>query len=57
MNYRHTYHAGNFADVFKHVVLVALIQALQRKEKPFCYLDTHAGVGRYDLFSKQHARP
>jgi 23S rRNA (adenine2030-N6)-methyltransferase len=49
MNYRHIYHAGNFADVFKHCVLIALLQALQRKEKGFCYLDTHAGSGRYDL--------
>lgn len=51
MNYRHIYHAGSFADVFKHIVLIALIRALSRKEKPFCYLDTHAGVARYDLFA------
>jgi 23S rRNA (adenine2030-N6)-methyltransferase len=49
VNYRHIYHAGNFADVFKHVILVALMQALVRKENPFCYLDTHAGIGCYDL--------
>lgn len=49
MNYRHAYHAGNFADVFKHVVLVQLLKALHRKDKPFAYLETHAGVGRYDL--------
>lgn len=49
MNYRHSYHAGNFADVFKHVQLTLLLQALRRKESPFCYLDTHAGTGRYDL--------
>lgn len=49
MNYRHVYHAGNFADVFKHVVLLALIRHLQRKDRPFAYLDTHAGPGRYDL--------
>jgi 23S rRNA (adenine2030-N6)-methyltransferase len=53
MNYRHIYHAGNFADVFKHVVLVALLQALQRKDAAFCYLDTHAGLGRYDLKSRE----
>jgi 23S rRNA (adenine2030-N6)-methyltransferase len=53
MNYRHIYHAGNFSDVFKHVVLVALIQALLRKEKPFCYLDTHSGIGYYDLLSQE----
>lgn len=51
MNYRHIYHAGNFADVFKHVVLIALISHLLKKDKPFCYLDTHAGAGRYDLTS------
>jgi 23S rRNA (adenine2030-N6)-methyltransferase len=49
MNYRHIYHAGNFADVFKHAVLALLLKALQKKEAPFCYLDTHAGIGRYDL--------
>ncbi|MCC2666163.1 MAG: rlmJ [Gammaproteobacteria bacterium] len=53
MNYRHSYHAGSFTDVFKHTVLVSLIQALQRKETPICYLDTHAGTGHYDLFSEE----
>jgi 23S rRNA (adenine2030-N6)-methyltransferase len=52
MNYRHTYHAGNFADVFKHLVIIALAQALLRKDKGFCYLDTHAGAGIYDLLSQ-----
>lgn len=47
--YRHHFHAGNFADVFKHALLARLLVALAKKEKPFCYLDTHAGVGRYDL--------
>lgn len=47
--YRHLFHAGNFADVFKHALLVRLLLALGRKDKPFCYLDTHAGLGRYDL--------
>ena len=51
MNYRHIYHAGNFADVFKHLVLLALIEALKRKPKPFCVLDTHAGLGLYSLQS------
>ncbi|MFZ1639957.1 MAG: 23S rRNA (adenine(2030)-N(6))-methyltransferase RlmJ [Candidatus Contendobacter sp.] len=51
LSYRHAFHAGNFADVFKHVLLVQLIRALQRKDKPFCVLDTHAGAGRYDLNS------
>jgi 23S rRNA (adenine2030-N6)-methyltransferase len=49
MNYRHAFHAGNFADVFKHALLVQLARALQRKEKGFLYLDTHAGRGSYDL--------
>ncbi len=47
--YRHQFHAGNFADVFKHALLVRLLLALRAKDKPFVYLDTHAGVGRYDL--------
>jgi len=51
MNYRHIFHAGNFADVFKHVVLSLLLKSLHRKDAPFCYLDTHAGAGRYDLDS------
>lgn len=51
LSYRHGFHAGNFADTFKHLVLCSLIRALLRKNKPFCYLDTHAGAGRYDLFS------
>ncbi len=53
MNYRHSYHAGSFTDVFKHSILVSLIQALQRKETAICYLDTHAGAGYYDLFSEE----
>ena len=49
MNYRHAFHAGNAADCFKHAVLVWVLVALQRKDKPIFVLDTHAGVGRYDL--------
>lgn len=49
MNYRHAFHAGNYADVFKHVLLLRLLRALQRKPKGFLYLDTHAGRGAYDL--------
>ena len=49
MNYRHAFHAGNFADVLKHAVLVALLEALTRKPAPLAYIDTHAGAGRYDL--------
>jgi 23S rRNA (adenine2030-N6)-methyltransferase len=51
MKYRHSFHAGNFADVHKHVTLLALIAALQRKNKGFLYLETHAGRGLYDLGS------
>lgn len=51
MNYRHAYHAGNFADVVKHIVLARLIAYLQRKDKPFRVIDTHAGIGLYDLSS------
>lgn len=49
MNYRHAFHAGNHADVLKHVVLLGLIDALQRKPAPLFVLDTHAGRGRYLL--------
>lgn len=49
MNYRHAFHAGNHADVLKHVVLLALIDALHRKDTPVFVLDTHAGRGEYDL--------
>lgn len=52
MNYRHGYHAGSFTDVFKHAVLVSLIQALTKKEGALCYFDTHAGAGCYDLFAE-----
>ncbi len=47
--YRHLFHAGNFADVFKHALLTRLLIALGRKEKPFCYVESHAGIGLYDL--------
>jgi 23S rRNA (adenine2030-N6)-methyltransferase len=49
MNYRHTFHAGNFADCMKHALLVWLLRAMARKPAGFCVLDTHAGIGRYDL--------
>jgi 23S rRNA (adenine2030-N6)-methyltransferase len=51
MKYRHSFHAGNFADVHKHVTLLALLGALKKKDKGFLYLDTHAGRGSYDLSS------
>ena len=49
MNYRHAFHAGNHADVLKHLVLLALLDALKKKDAPFFVLDTHAGRGRYLL--------
>lgn len=49
MKYRHVHHAGNFADVHKHVTLLALLAGLKRKEKGFLYLETHSGRGAYDL--------
>lgn len=49
MNYRHRYHAGNAADVFKHYVLCEILAALQAKSAPFCVVDSHAGAGRYCL--------
>lgn len=49
MKYRHSFHAGNFADVHKHVTLLALLSSLKRKEKGFAYFETHAGRGAYDL--------
>jgi 23S rRNA (adenine2030-N6)-methyltransferase len=52
MNYRHSYHAGSFTDVVKHVILTALITSISRKDTPYCYIDTHAGTGYYDLFSE-----
>ena len=49
MKYRHSFHAGNFADIHKHVTLLALLASLKRKEKGFAYFETHAGRGAYDL--------
>lgn len=49
MNYRHQFHAGNFADVWKHALMLPLIRGMQRKGKGFLFLDTHAGRGSYDL--------
>jgi 23S rRNA (adenine2030-N6)-methyltransferase len=49
LSYRHMFHAGNFADVFKHALLSRLALAMSAKAKPYLYLDTHAGIGRYDL--------
>ncbi|MGL5430480.1 MAG: 23S rRNA (adenine(2030)-N(6))-methyltransferase RlmJ [Vibrio sp.] len=49
LSYRHSFHAGNHADVLKHIVQSLILTSLQQKEKPFVYHDTHSGVGRYDL--------
>jgi 23S rRNA (adenine2030-N6)-methyltransferase len=56
MNYRHAYHAGNFADCFKHALLVALVDSFARKTAPIFVLDTHAGAGRYDLSAETARR-
>lgn len=53
MNYQHSYHAGNFPDVFKHWILVLLLEKLQQKTTPFGVLDTHGGGGFYDLHSEK----
>ena len=51
MNYRHHFHAGNFADVMKHVLLLQLLTRLNAKDKAYRYIDTHGGAGQYDLAS------
>lgn len=56
MNYRHAFHVGNHADVFKHAALLFCLEALKRKPAPFAVLDTHAGRGLYDLAGEEAAR-
>lgn len=56
MNYRHIYHAGNFADVVKHAILCLILEHLRAKQAPFFVLDTHAGIGLYDLSADQAQR-
>ena len=56
VNYRHAFHAGNFADCFKHALLLALLGLLARKAAPFFVLDTHAGRGSYDLLADEAGR-
>ena len=51
MNYQHIYHAGNFADVLKHIILVQILESLKYNTKPIFVLDTHAARGRYNLKS------
>jgi 23S rRNA (adenine2030-N6)-methyltransferase len=53
MNYRHAYHAGNFADVLKHSVTVAVLLRMQVRTKPLCYMESHAGAGLYRLDSPE----
>ncbi|MGZ4998248.1 MAG: 23S rRNA (adenine(2030)-N(6))-methyltransferase RlmJ [Methylobacter sp.] len=49
LSYRHSFHAGNFADVLKHIILIQSLEYLRKKDKPFCCIDTHAGPGKYEL--------
>ena len=56
MNYRHAFHAGNFADVVKHVALVRVLLHLRKKDTPFAVIDSHAGRGIYDLASDEAQR-
>ncbi|MQL49852.1 23S rRNA (adenine(2030)-N(6))-methyltransferase RlmJ [Photorhabdus khanii] len=56
LSYRHSFHAGNHADVLKHTVQSLIIESLKEKEKPFLYLDTHAGAGRYQLSGERAER-
>ena len=56
MNYRHGYHAGNFADVVKHIALIAILTHLKKKDAPFAVIDTHAGRGAYDLAGGEASR-
>ncbi|MGE3874746.1 MAG: 23S rRNA (adenine(2030)-N(6))-methyltransferase RlmJ [Parvibaculaceae bacterium] len=53
MNYRHAYHAGNHADVLKHIVMMRAFALLKRKDKPFLFLDAHAGIGLYALWGDE----
>ncbi len=56
MNYRHAFHAGGFVDVVKHIILALLVEYLKRKDAAFRVIDTHAGIGRYDLTSDEARR-
>src|SRR5712675_878390 len=56
MNYRHAFHAGNFADVLKHVVLARILVHLREKAQAFRVIDTHAGAGLYDLTGQEASR-
>lgn len=56
LSYRHSFHAGNFADVLKHIVVIEILQHLGKKDKPFDYIDTHSGAGLFDLSSAHAAK-
>ena len=56
MNYRHAFHAGNHADVLKHATLARVLHHMLEKPKPFLFLDTHAGIARYDLTAAESTR-
>lgn len=56
LSYRHAFHAGNYADVLKHATLVQILRYMTQKDKPLCYLDTHAGAGFYSLKSPEAAK-
>jgi 23S rRNA (adenine2030-N6)-methyltransferase len=56
MNYRHAFHAGNHADVFKHIILCRILFLMQRKPKPFAFVDVHAGMGAYDLLGVESSK-
>ena len=56
VNYRHAYHAGNFGDVLKHVALICVLQRMQKKETPLALIDTHAGIGLYNLQADEAAK-
>lgn len=56
MNYRHIYHAGNFADIFKHIILTLCLEKFIEKDAPFFALDTHAGIAKYDLLDERSVK-
>ncbi len=56
LSYRHSFHAGNFADVLKHVVLIEILEHLTKKDSAFDYIDTHAGAGLYNLHAEHAAK-
>ena len=53
LSYRHAFHAGNYADVLKHLVLTRTLSYMAQKSAPICYIDTHAGAGGYSLLCSE----